>query len=263
MKYGCCTNMANYELLEKLGYDYIELAGNSISQMSEEEFAKVKETIQKGKVKCCGFNAALTPDVAIVGEDYDLEKARDYARKLCKRGSELGISAIGIGSPKSRHFKEGDNLETAWQQAKDFVEMFAQEAEPYGLTVMWESLNHTESQFGLRIREGADLAKELGRSNVKIVFDIYHMYMEQEEMEELLYSLPYVNHVHIAERVGEERRYPSAALRPYYKELLRPVVRSGYQGAISTEAFDGDVAEGAQRSIELLKGIVEELEKEC
>lgn len=215
MKYGCGTTIDNYSILQDLGFDYIELPGNQISKMTDEEFDALKTVLENGSVKCCGFNAALTPDVVITGEGYDLEKAKAYAELLCKRGSQLHISAIGIGSPKSRKFQEG-----------------------------------------------ADLVKKINRPNLKIVFDIYHMAMEQEDIQELEYALPYVHHIHIAERVGAERRYPSDALYDYYKKLLTPVIRSGYQGAICTEAFDGDVREGAERSIDLLKKIVEEIEQE-
>lgn len=215
MKYGCGTTIDNYSILQDLGFDYIELPGNQISKMTDEEFDALKTVLENGSVKCCGFNAALTPDVVITGEGYDLEKAKAYAELLCKRGSQLHISAIGIGSPKSRKFQEG-----------------------------------------------ADLVKKINRPNLKIVFDIYRMAMEQEDIQELEYALPYVHHIHIAERVGAERRYPSDALYDYYKKLLTPVIRSGYQGAICTEAFDGDVREGAERSIDLLKKIVAEIEQE-
>ena len=215
MKYGCGTTIDNYSILQDLGFDYIELPGNQISKMTDEEFDALKTVLENGSVKCCGFNAALTPDVVITGEGYDLEKAKAYAELLCKRGSQLHISAIGIGSPKSRKFQEG-----------------------------------------------ADLVKKINRPNLKIVFDIYHMAMEQEDIQELEYALPYVHHIHIAERVGAERRYPSDALYDYYKKLLTPVILSGYQGAICTEAFDGDVREGAERSIDLLKKIVAEIEQE-
>lgn len=215
MKYGCGTTIDNYSILQDLGFDYIELPGNQISKMTDEEFDALKTVLENGSVKCCGFNAALTPDVVITGEGYDLEKAKAYAELLCKRGSQLHISVIGIGSPKSRKFQEG-----------------------------------------------ADLVKKINRPNLKIVFDIYHMAMEQEDIQELEYALPYVHHIHIAERVGAERRYPSDALYDYYKKLLTPVIRSGYQGAICTEAFDGDVREGAERSIDLLKKIVAEIEQE-
>lgn len=262
MKYGCCTTIDNYEILEQLGYDYIELAGNQVAQMPEEEFQKVRDTIQNGAVKCCGFNAALPPDIILTGKDFDIKKAREYAMFLCRRGSELGILGIGIGSPKSRQFHEGDDIDAAWRQTEEFLAMFAEEAQKYHITVMYESLNKTESLFGIKIREGADLVSRLSKPNLKIVFDIYHMYMEKEAIEELLYALPYIHHVHIAERVGEDRKYPSEALYGYYKEVLRPVIKSGYKGAVSTEVFESDIKEGAQRSIALLKKIVSEIENE-
>lgn len=262
MKYGCCTTIDNYDILQRLGYDYIELAGNQVAQMPEEEFRKVKNTIQNGAVKCCGFNAALPPDIILNGKDFDIQRAKEYAMFLCKRGSELGILGIGIGSPKSRQFRPGDDIGTAWRQTEEFLAMFADQAQKFHITVMYESLNRTETSFGLKIREGADVAAKLAKPNLKIVFDIYHMYMEQEALEELLYALPFVNHVHIAERVGEERKYPSEALYGYYKNILRPVVRSGYQGAISTEVFESDIEEGAARSLTMLKKIVSEIENE-
>ena len=262
MKYGCGTTMQNYHILEELGFDYIELPGNQIAAMSEEEFLQVQKTIEQGKVKCCGFNAALPPEIVLTGDGYDLEQAKEYAQKLCQRGKALKIGAIGIGSPKSRRFQKGDNLDRAWMETNAFLCMFADVAAEYGITIMYESLNHTESAFGLKIREGADLIQKINKPNLKIVFDIYHMFMENETVEDLQYALPYVHHIHIAERVGEETRYPSEKLYDYYKTLLTPVVKSGYTGAICTEAFDGDVREGAERSILLLKKIVAEIEQE-
>lgn len=262
MKYGVGTGIANYALVQELGFDYIELPGNQIAFLSEEEFVKVKQVITNGEVKCCGFNAALPPEIVLCGDGYDLKKAKAYAETLCKRGSELGITAIGIGSPKSRRFQEGDDVEKAWKQVEDFMSMFADVALQYNIILMYESLNKTESIFGLRIREGAQLIERLGKENLKLVFDIYHMHIENESEEELLYALPYVQHVHIAERVGTERRYPSEDLYDYYKKMIGHTMKSGYDKAICTEAFDGDIREGATRSLALLKKIVDEVQGE-
>ena len=89
MKYGCGTTIDNYSILQDLGFDYIELPGNQISKMTDEEFDALKTILENGSVKCCGFNAALTPDIVITGEGYDLEKAKAYAELLCKRGSQF------------------------------------------------------------------------------------------------------------------------------------------------------------------------------
>ena len=42
MKYGCGTTIDNYNILQALGFDYIELPGNQISQMTDEEFDALK-----------------------------------------------------------------------------------------------------------------------------------------------------------------------------------------------------------------------------
>lgn len=261
MKYGVGTSMENYSLLEELGFDYIELPGNRIAKMTQEEFDQVRATLAQGKVKCCGFNASLPPEIVLCGPGFDLETAKTYAQILCQRGQQLGISTIGIGSPNSRKVRPGDSLEEAWAQVEAFFVMFAQVAKDYGLIVMYESLNHTETQFGLRIGEGVQLVEKLGIDNLTVLFDIYHMHMEQESLDEVRRALPHIRHVHIAERVGAERRYPSADLYDFYKDAIALVMDYGYDGAICTEAFDGDVREGALRSLSLLRQIVDEVEK--
>lgn len=262
MKYGVGTGIINYDLLEELGFDYIELPGNQIAALTEEEFIRVKQKIVLGRVKCCGFNAALPEEIVLCGTGFDLEQAKVYAQILCKRGNELGITAIGIGSPKSRKFQKGDDLKKTWNEVETFMSMFADVAVQYNIIVMYESLNKTESIFGLKIREGVELVKRINKKNLKVVFDIYHMYIENESAEELLYALPYVQHVHIAERVGIERRYPSEALYQYYKTMIAYTMKSGYNKIICTEAFDGDIREGATRSLSMLKKIVKEVQEE-
>lgn len=106
MKYGCGTTIDNYSILQDLGFDYIELPGNQISKMTDEEFDALKTILENGNVKCCGFNAALTPDIVITGEGYDLEKAKAYAELLCKRGSQLHISAIASAPPNPGNFRK-------------------------------------------------------------------------------------------------------------------------------------------------------------
>lgn len=253
MNYGIGTTMTHYHRLEVLEIPYIELPGNQIAQMSEEEFQSVCQIIQSGKVKCCGFNAAFPADIALCGADFDLDRALSYFEGLCQRGKQLEISAIGVGSPKSRHFQMGEDVDAAWAQMEAFLTAAADIAAQYGIIVMYESLNRQESHLGVSLREGVDLVKRLNRPNLKLVFDIYHLHMEGEPLTVLTYALPYIHHVHIAERAGEERRYPSFAMFQQYKTIFAMLREGGYQGIVCTEAFDGDVTEGAQRFLRIMK----------
>ncbi len=260
MKFACCTTIDQYDTLVNLGYSAIELAGNKIASMSEEEFAVVKETIQNGQIPCCGFNSSIPANIAIMGDGFDEASITDYAKFLCKRGSDLGIQNIGIGSPLSRVLLSHHNIEEEWAKATRFVEIFAKEAAPYGITILWESLNRLDSNFGLKLIEGKEIIERLGMDNIAIVFDIYHLYIEGEGIAEIKEVLPYIRHMHIAERVGDKRTFPTDAFYDYYKEIIQEVLDGGYTGLLSVESFYGDENVGLPQSKALLDGILAEIE---
>lgn len=259
MKYCVCTKIENYSILEQLNVDYIELAGADVAKMTEEEFLKAKETITNGKVKCCGFNTALLPEIVFCGNGFDIEKAKDYAELICKRGHDLGIGAIGIGSPNSRCYTKDFDIDIAWQQAEEFIKEYAKIAQKYNIIIMYESLNDVCCSFGYSMKEAEEFVKKIAMPNVKIVFDAYHMFVQKETLEDLMPILPYINHVHVSECTSIERPYLSQASYEFLKSALTPVLKTGYDKTISLECFVGDVYDGVKKSLEILKQIVSEI----
>lgn len=255
MKYAVCTTIENYQILENLGFDFIELQGNQIAKMSENEFQNVKNTIKNGAVKCCGFNASLPPEVVFCGNNFDIENTKKYAELLCSRGYELGISTIGIGSPKSRQYTNGD-IDFAWEQAYDFMIAFADIALKYDITIMYEALNDIESSFGNSSKEALYFVKKINRANVKIVFDVYHAFIQNETIDDIAESLPYIYHIHISECVSNKRPYMTQKSYDYIKNFLEPIIKNGYNRTISLECFVGDVKNGTETSLALLKQII-------
>ncbi len=257
MKFGCCTTMEYYDLLDKLGYDYIEIQGAKVAQMPEEELEETARRLKEGRVKCCGFNVAIPADLAIIGPNYSQERTQAYAKELCRRGSLLGIQNIGIGSPNSRKLPEGYDKELAWKQAGEFVTTFAKEAQPYGINILWEALNHLECNFSLSIPEAVEFVKGLDLPNVFMVGDLYHMALEQEGAKELLEALPLLRHVHLAQRDKDGNRgYPDMAHLEEYRQVLQPVLDAGYDLTLSAEAFYGPVPEGAEEAIRVFRALV-------
>ena len=55
MRFGICTGPENIELLEKLGYDYIELNASKMLTLSEEELESIREKLNASKIKCEAF----------------------------------------------------------------------------------------------------------------------------------------------------------------------------------------------------------------
>lgn len=255
MKYGCCTTMENYDILQNLGYDYIELSGSLIYSLPERELDKIAQIISDGTVKCCGFNAAISKEIAIVGPNFDVKSARNYCKELCRRGSILNIASIGVGSPNSRKIPEGFDKSLADEQAKEFYNILLDEAAPYHIFILWESLNPLEANYGISMTEGAKMVAEINRDYSGIICDLYHMSVCGEGLKEVEETISQIRHVHVSQWVGRERRYLSQEYYEFYDKILSYLIKHGYNRIISTEAFDGDFVSGAKNSLDILKRI--------
>ncbi|MEY8339238.1 sugar phosphate isomerase/epimerase [Lachnospiraceae bacterium 62-35] len=253
MEFGYCTTFDHYLLLEKLGYDYIELAGREVVEYDKARLDEMAEVFRNGKVKCCGFNSAVPGNIPIVGEGYDRKISREYAKRLCAVGEKLGIRGIGIGSPASRRLPYGYDVGIADRQAEEFLRIFGEEAASCGITVFWEHLNPTEGNYGLTWNHGIELVKRVDLPNVKLVCDLFHIEINRESLRDLEQAPALISHVHMAQLKGIRR----LGLCPEYKEQYRKFIRKlgslGYDGVISIEAFAGSVEEEAARSIKLLQ----------
>ena len=68
MRFGICTGPENIELLEKLGYDYIELNASKMLTLSEEELESIREKLNTQKTydiytSLLGLNPGITLDL--------------------------------------------------------------------------------------------------------------------------------------------------------------------------------------------------------
>lgn len=256
MKFGYCTTFDNYELLDELGYDYIELAGRDVVEYEPSRLDEMEKKIKEGRVKCCGFNSAVPASVPIVGEGCSEEKTREYAKKLCEVGAKLGIGAIGIGSPACRRLPYGYNLPLADSQAQEFLSVFCDVAAPYGIKVLWEHLNPTEANYGLTWNHGVQLAKKVNKPNMALVCDLYHIDINRESLRDLEQDPSLIGHVHMAQLEGIERKGLLPAYEERYQEFFAKLRSLDYDGIVSIEAFSGVAKEEAARSIEILRKLV-------
>ncbi|WHH59341.1 sugar phosphate isomerase/epimerase family protein [Petroclostridium sp. X23] len=259
MKYGCCTSISNYDLLEQIGFDFIELSGRAVTSMSEKEFDKVIDKVSNGHLFCNGFNDYCPPDIAIVGPDYDPVKAEKYAQLICKRGSKLNISTIGIGAPLSRRLPEGFDKATADGQAIEFLAITADIAKQYNITILFEALNNEVCNYVTLMPEAVDIVQKINKENVKIVADFYHMQMMNEDVTDIAYAIPYITHLHIAQDIDGNRGYLREKYYDQYKSAIAAAMKEGYDSTLSIEALWGDVAKEGKQSLDILKRIEKEL----
>jgi 2-dehydrotetronate isomerase len=104
-----------------------------------------------------------------------------------------------------------------------------------GKTVLSEPLNRRDrpGYFISRSDEVADLIAEIGRPNLKLMFDVYHVQiMEGDVTRRLERHFPIIGHVQIAS--VPERQEPDRG-EVSYPHVFRTLERLGYAGLIGCE----------------------------
>lgn len=254
MKFGCCTTTANYDLLVKCGYDFIELAGAEVSSIEEEKWQQFVKKVAEVGVPCAGFNSYCKDRPAIVGDNFNEDETREYAALIAKRGAELNVKTIGIGAPFARKLPEGYSKEKADAQCRRFLEITCEEAAKYGLTVLFEAVHEHICDYATRTDDALEMVKSLDLDNLQMVLDFYHMEAMGEDRLDFDRCAPYIRHLHFStceENYG--RKYPSESDFDILSKIMKKLSSLGYNGTLSIEAGTDNFESDAIRALEVLK----------
>lgn len=256
MKYGLCTDLANYEQLCRIGFDYIELAGIEVMAASDLVIQELRRKILDFGVPCIGFNSYCNASLPIVGANYNRDATAIYAELMCKRAALLGAKFLGIGSPLARKLPNGYDLKRADMQAEEFLRTTAEIAKPYGITILFESLCTKMCDYMVHTSEALALVKRLQKDveNIAMVLDFYQMSMMDEDLTDIKYVMPYVRHLHINgfDAIGN-RTYLFEDQQEYFSLAISSAKKCGYNATISVEATTKNFQEDAIRSLRILK----------
>ena len=257
MKIGCCTTVENYEELCELGFDFIELAGINIMKMSDAEMEDARQRIAKKGVPCNGFNSYCDAGLPMVGPQFDLQKARDYAAEICRRGKLLGINAIGLGAPFARRIPQDFDRAVAAGQFRDFIRVTAQECAKNGIDLKLEALSPHICNICTKTREALEIVKEFDMPNLRMVLDFHHMTQAGEDVTDIAYVMPYVRHLHIDHTLEDGRYHLKEEGIPFYTRCINAARACGYDGTLSVEptVSKAPFREEAGESLRILRSI--------
>lgn len=249
---GICTSMDNNETVSNYGYSYIEEGVQRflVPQKSEDEFNRIMEQAKDSKLPVTGCNLFIPASLKSVGPEADKPGILQYAETALRRAEIAGVKIIVYGSGGSRMIPEGFSREKAREQFVELCTEMAPLAAKYGVIVVLEPLNKTECNFINLVSEGGEIVKEVNHPNFRLLADIYHMKMEDENPESILMYGDLIKHVHIAEE--KERAAPGT-----YKEDFRPYFETlkkiSYRGCMSVECRWKDFETEALTAIESIR----------
>ncbi|MEE0928681.1 MAG: sugar phosphate isomerase/epimerase family protein [Acutalibacteraceae bacterium] len=234
IRFGVCTTIDKIPTIIDAGYDYIELCFASVVTMSDEEFEKTKNTLEKYNIKAESYNGFFPGDMRLTGEGVDFEKITAYIEKGMERISKLGGKVTIIGSGRSRNIPDGFDFKEGYNQFAKVMGIAGDIAAKYGITVVVEPLCTEETNLINTVAQGIELAKKVSKPNVKSLADFYHVYKSGETLDAIRTGGKWLGHLHIA-RANPDRSMPYEEDIPTVEEWAAAVKTSGYEGRLSLE----------------------------
>ena len=254
MRFGICTGPENIELLEKLGYDYIELNASKMLTLSEEELESIREKLNVSKIKCEAVNVLFPKTMSIIGGTTTEEELTEFLHKVMKIIQFLGAKVAVFGSGKVRKCPEHLELGQGYQELVKKVRLTGEIAAQYGVKIVIEPLSRVETNLINTMSEGAILESDVAHENVGLLSDFYHVMTNHDSIDSME-SIKKFDHIHIAAAGG--RRYPLSEDGEEYRKFFQTLKKIDYNGRISIEGKTDEIEKDAKTALALLKKMEE------
>ena len=254
MQIGFCAKLDRIGEIAAAGYDYIEMPVTAAAAWTEEEFARNLEILRAAKLPAPAFNVLFPGDIALLSPETKDEAITNYLHPALSRVQVMGGKTVVFGSGKSRTRPEEIPYDEAFRRLVDVTRLIGDAAAEYGITIVIEPLNRSETNMINSVAEGACLRAAANHPNVQLLADYFHIAKEGHDPADLA-RLGGIAHCHIATLEG--RQAPLQADEGFTK-LFTAMKQTEYQGLVSVEGKAGDLGTEGPAAVSLLKKMWEE-----
>jgi sugar phosphate isomerase/epimerase len=230
-----------FAFARRAGYDAVEIApftiARSVNEISQSKRLEIRELAAAAGVGISAIHWVLvqTEGLHITSPD-PIVRARTarYLVDLVEFGADIGASTMVVGSPKHRDLLPGVSPAMGWDWAAEVFRPAVARASERGLTICFEPLAPSETNFINAAADARRFADLFGSRAMSIILDVKAMSAEQKTVGDVIReSAGRFDYFHANDSnlkgpgFGEVDFHPIAA-------ALREV---GYDGTVSVEVF--------------------------
>ncbi len=206
------------------------------------DFGQFVGTLTFKEVTFAGRDASLREGVLA-----DVRASVEIAKRM---NTKVIHNVLGAADPRL----PGD-FQTA--NAIDLLKRIADIYEPHSLVMVMESMNHKvdhPNMFLHTIPQAYALAKAVGRPSVKVLFDFYHVQVQEGHLLPTLdYAWDEIAYIQIGDTPG--RKEPTSG-EINYPNVLKHLWNKGYRGCVGLEhGLSNPGKEGAEAALKAYRTI--------
>lgn len=221
----------------KWGYDqgFRAWENTMLRERSKEEQERISKTIQQLGMEFGQFVGFMSfSEVTFAGNNASLReqvlKDAKASVEIAKRMNTKFIhNVLGLAD-------QGLAYEFQMLNAADLLKRVADIYEPHGITMVMETMNHKKDHGGMflhTIPQVYTLAKMVNRKPVKVLYDFYHVQIEEGNLLPVLdYAWDEIAYIQIGDTPGRNEPTTGEINYPF---VLQHVYNKGYRGFIGLE----------------------------
>ena len=248
------------KLLAAIGYSGIEIiAGRPHAwpgDLGKGERKKLQKEITNLGLKivavCPLIAPAYNPASLHAGE---YKEAQDYLVQCMRLAADLGSPYV-ISSAGWR--VQGTSSDEAWKRSLETFHKAAEVGKKLGTTLLIEAVRKVSSNLLWNSHQAVKMMKELAHPQVKLMMDTFHVWSENENIEEVLRLYgDDLKHIHLEDisPLGTDRRVPGQGIENLEK-LVTALQEAGYDKALSVELWGFNPEDIARSSFSYLNKLL-------
>jgi D-psicose/D-tagatose/L-ribulose 3-epimerase len=224
------------EKCARLGFDIVEIAAHHINSYSPEHIAEVARSAKANGIT---ITAGLGPSAQrnLSSPDPEIRKAgRAFFEETLTNLAKLDCHVIGGALHSYWPIDYSKPVDKPGDRARGLegIASLADFAGNLGIDLCLEVLNRFENHVLNTAAEGVAFVREVGKPNVKVHLDTFHMNIEENSIAGAIRTAgPYLGHFHTGEA---NRRVPGKGGLPWH-EIGTALREIGYDRAVVMEPF--------------------------
>lgn len=237
-----------FQAAKDAGFDYVEFWG-----WADKDLARMKKLADEAGVKFASMSGDR--DYSLVDPEHK-EKYIDFLKKSINAAKEIDCkilvihsNALGDGGIVVNHYTElsmNKKICTMYDMLKEVAPL----AEEAGVTLVLEALNTLVDHVGNFLettQQGAEMIQTLNSPNVKLLYDVYHMQLNEGKICDTLSKyIKDIGYIHVADAPG---RHEPGTGEINYGNVFKHLEQLGYDSFIGFELFPKVDTETAIKAI--------------